>query len=97
MLLSAGVPVQLESALSSLIHSVSAGRWGPSLTQKIPEVMNNGTGSLFLKACHKASAFSGILLEHEKLCRSLTKGGIGGGRGLLLGSCCFTGGKCPVK
>lgn len=43
--------------------------------------MNNGIGSLFLKACHKASAFSGILLEHEKLCRSLTKGGTGGGGG----------------
>lgn len=29
-------------------------------------VMNNATGRLFLKASHKASAFSGILLEHEK-------------------------------
>lgn len=28
--------------------------------------MNNATGRLFLKASHKASAFSGILLEHEK-------------------------------
>lgn len=40
--------------------------------------MNNGTGRLFLKACHKASAFSGILQEHGKLCLSLTRGGIGG-------------------
>lgn len=28
--------------------------------------MNNATGRLFLKASHKASAFSGVLLEHEK-------------------------------
>ena len=28
--------------------------------------MNNATGRLFLKASHKASTFSGILLEHEK-------------------------------
>lgn len=28
--------------------------------------MNNATGRLFLKASHKASASSGILLEHEK-------------------------------
>ncbi len=52
--------------VSSSIPSVSAGHCGLSLTQRRLRVMNNATGRLFLKASHKASASSGILLEHEK-------------------------------
>lgn len=52
--LSAGVNLfhSDQSAQSALIHSVSAGRWGLSVTEKRLEVMNNGRGRLFLKACH---------------------------------------------
>ena len=44
--------------------------------------MNNATGRLFLKASHKASTFSGILLEHEKQrsCAGAYQRRQGGGR-----------------
>lgn len=63
--------------------------------------MNNATGRLFLKASHKASAFSGILLEHVKQRSSATAyhwrpgGDVEGG--LLVGFFCFRGRKCPLK
>lgn len=65
--------------VSSSIPSVSAGHCGLSLTQRRLREMNNATGRLFLKASHKASAFSGILLEHSGAVQQRTKGGSGEG------------------
>lgn len=58
--------------------------------------MNNATGRLFLKASHKATAFSGILLQHGKQWSCATayqaaERGEEEGGGELLGFICFTG------
>lgn len=64
---------------------VSAGHCGLSLTQWRLGVMNNATGRLFLKAYHKASAFSGILLGNMGNRGAVQKPTKGGGEGGEMG------------
>jgi len=47
--------------------------------------MNNATDRLFLKAPHKATAFSGILLQHgkQRSCAERREGGLSSGIHLL--------------